>query len=113
LSRQERPDIATVDSGWIALLTDFGIVGALWLILFLISLIRYERNFQKLSFDNSFKHNELKKVSKGVLYFLLLGVIISITHGFFTYEGNTPVIAISIGILERIHSLVIKNENSN
>src|SRR3972149_7136262 len=81
LSRQERPDIAPVDSGWIALLTDFGIVGALWLILFLISLIRYERNFQKLSFDNSFKHNELKKVSKGVLYFLLLGVIISITHG--------------------------------
>lgn len=113
LFQKERPDIATVDSGWISILTDFGIVGVLWLILFLIFLVRYERNFQKVSLYDNFKYSELTGISKGILYFLLLGVIVSITHGFFTYEGSIPTIAISLGILDRIHSLLNKNENSN
>jgi len=86
--------ITTTDSGIIALLVDFGAVGALWATWYFISILAFCLN--KL---NSLKHGTLTWISIPLSGYVTGGLITFITLGLFTVSANIVAHSFVLGVL--------------
>ena len=99
----ERPDLANVDVGLVAIFTDFGICGFFLFCFLIISLVISERKIAEIK-DHLNKFNGFIGVAHGCFLFVVLGSIITLTHGFFTSSSNIAIVALALGLRDKIYS---------